>query len=40
MVETAEPGAMICGLNPPSSRGPRDENGCMLSWRFPTVDEP
>src|SRR6266542_6177055 len=29
--ETAAPGAMMLGLNPPSSRGPRELNGCWLS---------
>ena len=27
VVEIAEPGAMMDGLKPPSSRGPREENG-------------
>src|SRR4051812_4940411 len=28
VVEIAAPGAMMSGLKPPSSRGPREENGC------------
>ncbi len=29
MVFTAEPGAVIVGVRPPSSRGPREEKGNM-----------
>ena len=35
-VEIAAPGATMSGLNPPSSRGPREENGCIDSAAFVT----